>query len=173
MTEKNPQYIKWQIPEYRIPDRSKTWYTAALILVVALLFSCFFTIENWLPVFLGYESNFLFALIIILATAITIANENKPPRIIAIELDTDGIQVGAKFYDYDEFKHFSVIYKPKQSIKNLYLEFKNVITPRLSIPLRSLDALTVRNYLAKYLDEDLERTEPPLSEQLTSRLKLY
>ena len=172
MIDKNPQYIKWQIPEYRIPDRSKTWYTAALILVVALLFSCFFAIENWIPVFLGYESNFLFALIIIMATAITIANENKPPRIVDIKLDTDGIQIGAKFHDYDEFKHFSVIYKPKQSIKNLYLEFKNVITPRLSIPLRSLDALTIRNYLAKYLDEDLERTGPPLSEQLTSRLKL-
>jgi len=52
------------------------------------------------------------------------------------------------------------------------MEFKNPIKPRLSIPLRSLDPLTIRNYLVKYLDEDLERTEPPLSEQLTKRLKL-
>jgi len=172
MIEKNPQYIKWQVPEYRIPDRPKAWYTAALIFVIALLFSCFFTFESWIPVFLGYESNFLFALIIIIAVAITITNEKRPPRIVDIKLDYEGIQVGSRFYDYDDFKHFAVIYKPKQSIKNLYLEFKNVITPRLSIPLRSLDPLTIRNYLVKYLDEDLDRTEPPLSEQLTNRLKL-
>jgi len=44
--------------------------------------------------------------------------------------------------------------------------------PRLSVPLRRMDALTVRNFLVRYLDEDLTRTVPPLSEQLTKLLKL-
>jgi hypothetical protein len=172
MAKNDSKYIKWQVPEYRIPDRSKTWYTATLIFTVALLFSCFFTIEGWRPIFLGPESNFLFALIIIMGVVIMMINENRPPMIINIKLDSEGVTVGSKFYDYDEFRHFSVIYKPKQSVKSLYMEFKNPIKPRLSIPLRSLDPLTIRNYLVKYLDEDLERTEPPLSEQLTKRLKL-
>ncbi|MDI3495981.1 MAG: hypothetical protein PWQ35_2 [Patescibacteria group bacterium] len=172
MNDNNPLYIKWQVPEYRIPDRPKIWYHAALVLVVVLLFTCFFTLENWRPVFLGYQSNFLFAFIIILSTIIMIINENKPPQIVDIKIGPEGIEVGNKFYDYDRFRNFSVIYKPKQSIKNLYLEFKNPVTPRLSIPLRSLDPLKIRNFLLKYLDEDLERTEPPLSEQLTSKLKL-
>jgi hypothetical protein len=172
MADNQTSYIKWQIPEYRIPDRPKTWYSAALVLVVALLFSCFFTITNWRPVFLGYQSNFLFALVIILSAVVMIINENRPPKIIDIKIDSEGITVGSKFYDYDAFRHFSVIYKPKQSVKSLYMEFKNPITPRLSIPLRSLDPLKIRNFLVKYLDEDLERTEPPLSEQLTNRLKL-
>lgn len=172
MTEKDPQYLKWQIPEYRIPDRPKSWYIATFIFIGALLFSAFFTIENWQPIFLGHESNFLFVVVILLAVIIMAVNENRPPKLIDIKLDPEGITLGSKFYDYDNFRHFSVIYKPNESLKQLYLEFKSSVTPRLSIPLRSLDPLKIRNYLAKYLDEDLERTQPPFSEQLTNRLKL-
>ena len=141
MANKDKNYLKWQVPEYRIPDRSKTWYITASILVFLLLLSCFFTIRNWTPVFLAYESNFLFALIIIIAAAITITNENRPPKIVDIKLDPEGVTVGSRFYDYDVLRHFAVIYKPKQSIKTLYIEFKNAVRPRLSIPLRSLDPL--------------------------------
>jgi hypothetical protein len=91
---------------------------------------------------------------------------------VDVEIGPEGVKIGAKFFDYDEIKNFSVLYKPKQSVKSMYLEFKNSMRPRLAIPLRRMDALTVRNYLVRYLDEDLERTDPPLSEQLTKLLKL-
>jgi len=172
MAQNNPSYLKWQVPEYRKPKRHKHWYTAAIIFVLVCLFFCFFAIRDWHLVFLGASSNFLFALIIIVATIVMIINESQPPLMIDIELGPEGIKVGTKFYDYDEFKNFSVLYKPKQSLKNLYLEFKGSIRPRLSIPLRSLDPLNIRNFLLRYLDEDLDRTDPPLSEQLTKLLKL-
>lgn len=101
-----------------------------------------------------------------------IINESQDPLVLVFTLDPEGVSLGKKFYDYSEFKHFSVIYKPSLEIKQLYLEFKNPITPRLSIPLRRMDALTVRNFLVRFLEEDLERTLPPLSEQLTKVLKL-
>jgi hypothetical protein len=91
---------------------------------------------------------------------------------INVEFGPEGLKIGSRFYDYSKLKHFIVLYKPKQSLKQLYIEFKNPLQPRLSIPLRHKDALTVRNFLIKYLDEDLERTEPPVSEQLTKMLKL-
>lgn len=172
MAENKTKYLKWQVPEYRVPERNKNWYYLASLFLLIALFFCFFTIRSWRIVFLGYESNFLFAVILILASIITLINESRPPLIIDIELGPEGIRVGSRFYDYDEIKNFSVIYKPKQSVKNLYLEFKNSIRPRLSIPLRRMDALTVRNFLYRFLDEDLERTNPPLSEQLTKILKL-
>ena len=56
--------------------------------------------------------------------------------------------------------------------KQLYFEYKSGLKPRLSIPLRRMDVLVVRNFLIKYLDEDLDRTDPPLSEQLTKVMKL-
>lgn len=172
MAENHPAYLKWSVPEYRPPQRGRSWYLAAGAFVLVCLFFSFFAFEGWRPVFLGLRSNFLFALIIIIASAVTLIHENQEPLMVKVELGPEGIQVGETFYDYDIIKHFAVIYKPKQSIKNLYLEFKNSFRPRLSLPLRSLDALAVRNFLAQYLDEDLDRTDPPLSEQLTKVLKL-
>jgi len=172
MAESLSQYLRWEIPEYRKPERSRRWYTAAIIIAAVLVFFCFFAFRDWRLVFLGLGSNFLFALIIVIAAIVVIIKDSQPPLMIKFEIGPEGIKLGGAFYDYDQFKNFCVLYKPKQSIKNLYLEYKNGLRPRLSIPLRRMDALTVRNFLARYLDEDLERTGPPLSEQLTKLLKL-
>ncbi|MFA5886285.1 MAG: hypothetical protein WC863_00730 [Patescibacteria group bacterium] len=166
------KYLKWPVPEYHRPERSRNWYIAAGIFVVICLFGSFFSLENWKIIFLGLSSNFLFALIIIIASIIMIINDGREPLMVNIELGPEGIKIGRRFYDYDEFKNFTVLYKPQQSLKNLYLEFKNNLRPRLSIPLRHMDALMIRNFLVRYLDEDLERIEMPLSEQLTKILKL-
>jgi hypothetical protein len=45
--------------------------------------------------------------------------------------------------------------------------------PRLSIPLRRQDPLKVRNYLVNYINEDLERIAPPLSEDLSTKFIDY
>jgi len=99
-------------------------------------------------------------------------HEKQPPMMVDFELGPEGVKIGGKFYDYDDIKNFCVLYKPKQSIKQLYFEFKSATRQRLSVPLRRMDALTVRNFLIRYLDEDLERSNDPLSEQLTKLLKL-
>lgn len=172
MATDNAKYLKWAVPDYRKPERQKNWYIGAGIVVLICLFFSFFTIVSWRPVFLGMQSNFLFSLIIIIAAIIMIIIENRPPLMINIELGPEGVKVGQRFFHYDEIKNFAVLYKPKKSLKNLYFEFNNFLRPRLSIPLRRMDALTVRNFLVRYLDEDLERTEAPVSEQLTKLLKL-
>jgi hypothetical protein len=172
MSQNNQLYIRWQVPEYRRPERGRNWYIAAGIFVFICLFFSFFAIKNWQISFLGWKSNFLFALFIIISGLIMYINEKRPPAMINVELGPEGVKVGQRFYDYDEFKNFAVLYKPKQSIKNLYFEYKSAARQRLSLPLRRLEALTVRNFLIRYLDEDPERTVPPLSEQLTKVLKL-
>jgi len=172
MPQSNDQYLRWPVPEYHNPERSKTWYILAAIFIFIALFFCFFTFQSWQIVWLGLSSNFLFALFITITIIIMIINGNQAPLTANIELGPEGIKIGQKFYDYDEIKNFAVLYKPKQSVKNLYLEMKSSVHPRVSIPLRRLDALTVRNFLVRYLEENLERTEVPLSEQLTKVLKL-
>jgi hypothetical protein len=172
MPQTNQKYLHWQVPEYRVPDRNRNWYIAAFAFLFICIFFSFFTITKWHLIFLGANSNFLFVLILIAAAIIMYINEKRPPLMINFEIGPEGIKIGSKFYDYDDIKNFCVLYKPKQSIKNLYFEFKTLTRPRLSIPLRRMDALTVRNFLVRYLDEDLERSNPPLSEQLTKLFKL-
>jgi hypothetical protein len=172
MPQPNKQYLHWQVPEYRVPERSRTWYILASVFILGCIFFSLFRISEWKLVFLSYDSNFLFILILIMSAAIMYVYEKRPPEMINFELGPEGIKIGGKFYDYDDIKNFCVLYKPKQSIKQLYFEFKTSARQRLSIPLRRMDALTVRNFLIRYLDEDLERTNKPLSEQLTKLLKL-
>ncbi len=172
MSQTNSQYLRWQIPEYRVPQRNRTWYILASVFIFICIFFSLFKISDWKLVFLGYESNFLFILILILSAVIMYLYEKRPAEMINFEIGPEGVTVGENFYDYDDIKNFCVLYKPKQSIKQLYFEFKSPARQRLSVPLRRMDALTVRNFLVRYLDEDLERTNKPLSEQLTKLLKL-
>ncbi|MEA3464180.1 MAG: hypothetical protein U9R14_03865 [Patescibacteria group bacterium] len=154
------EIISWRIPEYEKHNRTKSWYILASIIVLLLLLFSFFS------------GNFLFAVIIIVAALVIILHDGREPDLIKASITDEGIIVGRKFYDYDEIKNFSIVYKPRQEVKNLYFEFKNAVRPRLSIPLNSINPLPIRQNLLKYLPEDLDRIDQPLSEGLAKMLKL-
>ena len=174
MSQDMKTQVIWEVPEFRKPERGRNWYIIAGTLGFLMIFFSFFSLslKPLKLAFLGSNNNFLFALIIILGAGIMMLIESREPKMIKVLLDGDGIKLGEKFYDYDDIKNFCVVYRPKDSVKNLYFEFKNTARFRLSLPLRSLNPLAVRNFLKRYLEEDLERTHPPLSEQLTKVLKL-
>ena len=154
------EIISWQVPEYDQHQRNLGWF------ILAGLFGIIFIIYSLV------SANYLFAFIIIIFSLILILTHGQEPIEVIFSLTDEGVKVGKKFFDYDEIKDFSIVYKPKQGIKNLYFEFKNVIRPRLSIPLLDHNPLSIRKDLLKYLPEDLERTDQPLSEFLAKLFKL-
>lgn len=164
--------IEWEILEYKKEKRTRTWYFFASLFVFLAVFFSFFSLSNWRLVYLGFKANFLFALIILIAFALYLALEQQEERMIAIILGPEGIAIGQKFYAYDKIRKFAVLYKPKEGLKNLYLEFDNRLLPRLSIPLRRQSPSEIRNFLLRFLEEDLDLKDQPLSEQLTKVLKL-
>ncbi|MDA3802618.1 MAG: hypothetical protein PF488_01825 [Patescibacteria group bacterium] len=174
MTQEEINKINWKIPEFNIPKRSRYWYIAVIVLGILLIFFSFFslTIFPFSFNFRNSDNNFLFAVIILLSFWVMYVIEKKGPRTIELELNGEGLVLEDKLYEYDQFKDFCVIYKPKQEINNLYMNFNNGAKFRISVPLGELDPLMVRNFLIKYLDEDLDRTDPPVSEQLSKLLKL-
>jgi len=153
-------HFSWFVNEYDKHERSKRWYIVAISLALVLLLFAFFT------------SNFLFAVIIIIVSLITILHDGQEPASLEVALLDEGILVGKKYYDYDEFSGFSMVYKPSQGVRRLYFEFTNPVRPRVSLSLDGLDPLPIREFLLKYLPEDLERTDEPLSEGLARILKL-
>lgn len=154
------ELITWSVKEYDKHERSKRWYIIAISLTLGLLLFSFLT------------ANFLFAVIIIIASLVVILHDGQEPVSLKVSLTEEGVIVGSKFYDYDEFENFSIVYKPSQEVKRLYIEFKNAIRPRLSFSLDEMNPLPIRDYLLKCLPEDLERTDEPLSEGLARILKL-
>ncbi len=158
--ETNSNQISWTVSEYESHAKNNTWYIIAGIIAISSIVYAYFT------------NNYMFILIIIITAFLLILREKDNIESININLTPEGIFVGQKFYDYDEFKDFLVLYKPQQDIKNLYLEFNSGIKQRVSISLENMDPSQVRNYLLKYLHEDSERVGIPVSEKLTKFLKL-
>ncbi|MDO8667777.1 MAG: hypothetical protein Q7K35_01620 [bacterium] len=162
--QNSPDYGKkimgWQVPEYDKHERGQGWYAISSIFALGFLVYSFFT------------GNFLFAAIIVIGALVIIIHDGREPIKVDFTITDEGLIVGKRFYDYDEIKDFSIVFKPHQQVKNLYFEFKSVIKPRLSIPLNDLNPLPIRENLLRYLPEDLERTDQPVSEALAKMFKL-
>jgi hypothetical protein len=159
INEENENF-SWQVPEYDKHEKTRNWYIFYSIIAFLFILYSFFS-GNW-----------LFAVIIIIGAIVIILRDGQNPAMVQVSFEPEGITVGKKFHDFDEFRNFSIIYKPKQEIKNLYFEYKNSLKPRLSIPLKDNNPLLIRKNLLKYLPEDLDRTDQPLSEALAKIFKL-
>jgi hypothetical protein len=152
--------ISWEIKEFEKHQRGRNWYIISGILALILIASAIYT------------NNYFFALIILMVTFIVIFTDQEEPKTLNFSLETEGIKLDNSFYKYDLFRDFSIIYKPKESISNLYMEFKNPFRPRLSVPLEATNPILVRNYLLRYVFEDLERSDIPFSESFAKLFKL-
>lgn len=150
---KYDEIISWTIPEYEKHDRSFRWYVITGIIMAILAGFSLFT-PNWL-----FDTpNYLF-LIIILLSGVTMILLNAMAGNIEFVITTEGFIIGDRFYDFDNFKNFCVLYKPRENLKVLYLEFRGIFRPRLTVPLQDVNPLEVRDILLDYLTEDLERTD--------------
>ncbi|MFA4942667.1 MAG: hypothetical protein WC564_03470 [Patescibacteria group bacterium] len=155
-----PKNIQWNIPEYEKHEKKRSWYIIAAIIALALIAYAIFT------------RNYLFALIIVIVAFIIITRDGQEPLVVTFSLESTGVRVGQRFYNYETFKDFSVVFRPQDNIRGLYLNFKNTMRPHLSIPLKESNPIEVRNYLLRFLKEDLGRNDAPLSEGLSKVLKL-
>jgi len=90
MSQINQKFLQWQVPEYRVPQRGRNWYIVAALFFLICIFFSFFTISNWHLVFLSYNSNFLFVLILIISASIMYIFENRTPQMINVELGPEG-----------------------------------------------------------------------------------
>lgn len=154
------ELIGWYVDEHSSYAKSKRWYLLAVGIGLLMLIYAFFS------------QNFLFAVIIIISAFVLVLRDGTPPEKVHFSITDEGIVIGSKYYDYDEVKNFSIVYKPQIDIKNLYFEFNSILQHRLSISLENISPLPIREILLKYIPEDLERTDQPLSEFLGKWFKL-
>ncbi|MFC1622587.1 hypothetical protein ACFL1Y_01155 [Patescibacteria group bacterium] len=149
----------WSFPEYVNPPRDKKWYIIATLIFLGLLLYSVLT------------ANFLFGLIIIIATIILFIYHHKQEVEIKISLEHDGIRIENNLYKYNEFKKFWLVYDPP-AVKNLYLELKVTFKPNIIVPLQNENPVEIRKFLKQYLEEDLEKEDEDTVEALERVLKL-
>ncbi len=151
---------QWSVQEYTPYERGRRWYVVMGGLGLLLV------------IYAVYSANYLFALIIILFGLILSLSSMRPPLEVRFAVTNTGIIVGGRYYRYSELTNFWVIYDPP-TVKNLYFSFNNFFKHRLSVPLLDYDPRPIREYLAQYLEEDLEKEEEPFSDRLARLFRLH
>ncbi|MEI6287977.1 MAG: hypothetical protein WCP18_00110 [bacterium] len=148
----------WQFPEYEKYQKSFWWY---VITLVVLIFAVW-----WLIL----DQNYVFAIFLVLFYLLVIFYDVRQQEIVDFIITPDGFMFGKRFYEYREISDFFIIYQ-NNGIKNLYFDFKNPLKGRLIVPIDGQNAVAVREYLLKYMHENLEREAEPLSEIFRRLLK--
>lgn len=149
----------WEFPEFIKHERSKVWYISFTVVFLAMLAYSYMT------------DNLLFAIILVIFAVLYLTSAKDEPKTMETALTEDGIFIGPKFIPYEDIQNFYIIYYPPE-IKNLYLEPKNMLKPRIVIPLERQHPVHIREILLEYLEEDVAKEEIPASESISKILKL-
>jgi len=143
--------FRWKFSEYVTYKKNTWWYAASLIILVLMV--------AWMI----KDGNYSFAVFLVLFYVVILIYENRPPETVDFAITIDGVKAGNKFYYYRDISEFFIIYEDF-GIKKLYFEFFNPLRGRLSIPLDGQNPVVIRDFLLKYIKEDLEREAEPISE---------
>ena len=152
--------FQWTVTEYDQNIRDKRWFIMVGILGVALI------------LFAVLTSNYLFVLVVVLFGIILFLHGMQKPLEVGFAITQTGVVLGNKFYRYSEFDGFWLIYNPPQ-VKTLYFSFNSILKHRIHIPLLDNNPLPIREHLIKFVDEDFEQEEEPLSDRIARLFRLY
>lgn len=150
----------WEVDDFIKHPKSKRWYIIASIICLSLV--------AWAIL----DKNYLFALILIITSALIVFNDAEAPQKIKVELKYDGLFLGSTFYKFESISKFYILYKPKEKLKKLYFEFKNPLKHRLTISIDDENPIIIRNYLLQFLNEDLEKEDEPFSDAISKIFKI-
>ncbi len=159
LTYQGEPIFSWTVDEYERHERGPVWYAIAFVVGVSLILYAMIT------------QNFLFAVIIIMAGVIIGLSTLREPRRVLFQMTTRGVGLGREFLPYKDLKSFWILYEPPH-LKNLYIDFRNPITPHLKISLEEQDPVEIRASLLSFLREEPNQEQESLADLLGRVLKL-
>lgn len=154
----------WSFPDGIKYKRNVWWYVVSLI-VLGLLIAWSLAEGRWFG-----DRNYIFAVFLVLFYLVAILNNFHAGKEMEFIITPDGVKLADRFYYYKEFDNFYIIYE-EGGVRSLYLEFINPLKGRIVAPLLAQDPVAIRDFLLKYLREDLDREVEPLSERVRHWLK--
>lgn len=144
-TAQASELLHWSADEFPYWPKSKEWFVAVGILSCALIGVSILT-KNFL---LGVMAPLVFFLLSVYGA--------KRPRKLTCIITTAGVIIGNRIWKFEELQSFWIFYEPLH--KEISIENKALLLPRLSLPLGELDPNTARGILIKFLPEK-EHHEP-------------
>lgn len=151
--------LTWQFPEFEVHERGTAWYFVMTLLGGGLLLSALFS------------GNFLFALILILLVMLFLFYHRRGPRTLTCTLTTQGVVIDNTFRPYKDIKEFRIVYDPPD-VKKLYLFFASALQLSITVFIEDENPVQIREVLERYVAEDAENTDEPLSDIIARWLRL-
>lgn len=150
--------FQWVVEEYERHVRGTLWHVLTISVGILLVIYALAT------------DNFLFAIIIILSGIILFLQSAVEPAKVPFAITELGIVLGNRFYEYNEFRAFYMIYN--QETQTLFFDTKAALRPDLRIPMGDQDPVEIREELQAMLQEDLEKEEP-LADRAARHWKMH
>lgn len=139
--------------------RSKWWYISAGVIAIGLVIYAVLT------------ANYLFGLIILMIGITMLVIGMKEPRRVPVHITNLGVVFADEFYPFKDMKDFSIVYDPPE-VKALYIDFKRITHPLVSIDLDEANPNAVRELLLQFVMENMDREEEHFSDVLRRVYKL-
>lgn len=148
--------ISWKALPHEHEHKDPDWFWGIGIAATAIAI---------IAILLG---NPLFAFLVAVGAITLFMHAIKKPRMIEARVDDDGITVDTATFPFETLVSFSVTESEHRPI--LILKSKQVLTPRIVIPLKKEDKASVQKALRERLSE--EKLEIPVSYKLLEFLGL-
>ena len=147
----NEKIIAWQTFEYQSRARGGDWFWAVgIIALAAAVTSILF-------------KNFLFGILIIIATFTLMLQAARKPRLLRFEINQTAITAGQIAYPLSSLESFWLDEKTPADIR-LLLKSKNLTAMLIAIPIGDTKPQTVKDFLSGRLAE--EELHEPLSQKI-------
>lgn len=139
--------FEWETLEYEHYEKSPRWFWAVGLGGAALILLAILT------------KNFLFAILLLLATFALLLHGHRPPDKITIAMSRHGVQIRHRLYPFKTLRSFWV--HDQLPAKKITLRSEKPFMPHLHLPLADdLNHEEIRLFLLEHLPE--ERHEPTL-----------
>ena len=146
--------ITWTAPEYEHRERRPDWFWALGVIAVSASIAAIIF------------KNYLFAIFIILGTALLIFFSVRKPNIMEIEINEEGIQVEDTFYPHETIGSFWID-QSRENHKLLILSDR-FFMPVITIPLENVSEEDIIDLLDNYLP--LEELHEPFAHKFMEYL---
>ena len=148
--------IQWNASEFIANQKSKNWFLLLAILILGIAVAVYFLTGS------------IFSAVIVMIVGIIFAIvAARKPQTINYSLNTEGLQMGGRFYPYDGFKSFSVFEEGATSSIRLN-PFKRFSTP-VNIYYEQADEQKIFDMISEYLPHE-EASKDPI-DQLMHKIR--
>ena len=153
----HPTPIRWQALEYHHESKSVDWFWAVGIIAVCVI------------ILSVLYDNYLFAILILIATFSVFMYAVRQPELVQFELNRRGIIIHRKIYPYASLQSFWVEeFNNVHPHPKLLIKSQKVMVPLIVIPIAGVHPDEVRDFLQHYLPE--EEIYEPLSQKVMEYL---